>query len=304
MALVNYTITRITEGQPATPDSVNNPISELEANDRGLDTRLTARESEINTARGGESSLGNRLDSLAADIAGLDPDMQNALLGALSHAVESAGLANREIERLRSVQIQEGEVVIRNRGVLSGCAAGASSDATRNLNISAGRFFMHGRTFGLQQLSNTASVPGNSGGSSAVCKVYLWIDGTAVHCDCTELGEPVPADGLEVASIEVPSGNTEVTDPYLDSIVITDTRRLEPSWPIVQVDPAMEAVAIPHALPDAGYRVAIDVVDSEGGPGRSCHVSALDRLANGFKLYLGGEADSVNVRWTVHRLSK
>jgi hypothetical protein len=74
MALPKYPIKKIPNTEPdAVPALWNETYEEIDQNLNNLDVRLVARESEINAARGGESSLAARIGDLDEQIQGLDP---------------------------------------------------------------------------------------------------------------------------------------------------------------------------------------------------------------------------------------
>ena len=248
MTLPNKPITPIPENDPdAVPSLWNFRYDEIDENFENLDNRLLLKENEITAARGGEPSLDSRLDEIETNVEGLDPDMQNSLVAAVMAAVDSAGLANREMDRLKNVLIQEGEVTILNRGLVSGCSITKSSNATRNLNLAAGKPFAHGRVYSVNELLNTSAVPANNGAAVATCYAYLWTDGNGdIQCDCTSLGEAVPENGIEIYSISVPAGNNETTDPYLASVTLTDTRRFRVEAPVTRRLPQLSS---PRELP-------------------------------------------------------
>ncbi len=287
----------------ATPGLFNEQYTKCLQNDQGLDERLSSTEEEMGTARGSESSLGERFDVLEADVSGFNPDMQNALIATIMEAVDAAGLANRELDRLKTVLIQEGERTIMNRGVIGGLSISKSDTATRNLSLSAGQLFAHGRKYSVTELLNTAAVPANNTAEAATCYVYLWIgENGDVQCDCTSLGDPVPENGIAIYSVSVPAGNNESTDPYLTNCALADIRRLEPNWPQMLENPAFVYVSLANILPDSDYTVETDVVSLEGGRQQAGELQVEDRLRNGFKLYLTGAADAVAIRYIVTRL--
>ena len=305
MTLPYPNITPIPDTEPdAVPSLWNTRYDEIDENFTDLDTRVDSAETEIQEARGEETSLDARLTEIETNVEGLDPDFQNNQVATVLAAMDAAGLANREIQRLTTARIQEGEITIYNRGVISGCLAVKSTEATRNLSISNGRFFAHGRWYGANGMVNTAAVPSNNTDSEAVCYAYLWIDaGGLVRCDCTELDESIPDNGLEIARLTVPAGNTEATDPYLESVTLTDTRRLEPSWPRVQVDPPFAYIELENVMSETDYQVNAEVLTVEGGRSQLDGLFVEDRLINGFKLYLSGAADTVKVLYTASRLA-
>ncbi|MBW2599335.1 MAG: hypothetical protein JRC60_04445 [Deltaproteobacteria bacterium] len=295
-------VRRLETTDPKHPDTWNPNYQTLINNDVYLKQEQNAVKSEIVAAREGETSLDVRLDGMQSSIEGLDPDMQNMVITSIMAALDAAGLANRELERWKNVRIQEGEITILNRGVVSGCTVSKSTTATRNLNLAAGKFFAHGRTYSADAMDNTANVPSNEGAAAETCYAYLYIDGSGnVQCNCTALGEAVPDDGIEIASLNVPAGSDETTAPYLEDVTITDTRRLEPQWPNVFQNPAYEYIALGYILPDAEYAVHHEIVSCEGGREQVGDLLTQDRLKNGFKLYLAGAADAVQIRYTVRR---
>ncbi len=304
MTLPTSPITPIPATEPdAVPSLWNTRYSEIDENFESLDSRLESTEDEIAAARGGETSFDLRLDEIESNVEGLDPDMQNSLVATVLAAIDSAGLANRELDRLKTVLIQEGEVTILNRGVVSGCSVTKSGDATRNLNLAAGKPFAHGRIYSVNELLNTSAVPANNGAEVAACYAYLWTDGNDdIQCDCTSLGEAVPDNGIEIYSISVPAGNNETTDPYLASVTLTDTRRLEPNWPNMFENPAFVYAPLANVLPDSDYAVSTEIISLEGGRQQAGELLVEDRLKNGFKFYLAGAADAVVVRYATTRL--
>jgi hypothetical protein len=304
MTLPNTSITPIPDNEPdAVPSLWNERYDEIDENFENLDERLSGKESEIVSARGSKDTLDERLDEIEENVEGLDPDMQNTLMATVMAAVDAAGLANRELDRLKNVLIQEGEVTILNRGIISGCSISKSDNATRNLNLAAGKPFVHGRTYSANELLNTAAVPANNTAAAAICYAYLFTDENGdIQCDCTSLGEAVPENGIEIYSMSVPAGNNETTDPYLANVTLTDTRRLEPNWPGMFENPAFVYVPLANILPDSDYTVDTEVISLEGGRQQAGELLVEDRLKNGFKFYLAGAADTVVVRYAATRL--
>lgn len=303
MALPKYPISKIpSEGAPALPQTWNGTYGELDQNLSNLDGRLVARESEINTARGGHPSLGGRISAMAADIQGLDPDMMNAIVAGVLEASASAGLANREGEKTRTRRIQSGVMTIINRGIVSGCTVSRSSTATRNINLAAGVAFGNGRLIPMPEEQNGASVPGNPGGSPQVCYLYLGASGGGHEMYCTELGEEVPDGGIPLYRVTVPAGNTEITDRYLASVSLTDIRRVESGAPCVYASAPFIYVPLGTSMLSTDYSVHLDILGFEGGGHQLGYVYADDKQHNGFKLCLNGSADSVRVRWTAMRM--
>jgi len=212
-----------------------------------------------------------------------------------------AAMALRELERFRSVRIQEGEATIYNRGVVNGCTVTRKSSSVRILSLAAGKFFAHGRDYSIGADTDSTSVPPNSGGSTATCTVYLYIDGSGeIQCQCTPLNTAPPSDGVTIYTVSVPAGSTSDDGAF----TISDARRLCTGWPNVFDSAAYASVALACRLPDVNYGVHLDILSCEGGLQQIGGLEApvADRLTNGFKVYLAGSADAVRFRYTVRRM--
>jgi hypothetical protein len=148
-------------------------------------------------------------------------------------------------------------------------------------------------------MTNSAIVASNSGSVSQVCYGYIFLDGTgAVRFSVTEFGAVVPDTGIPLCRITVPAGNDQVTDPNLASVTISDVRRLEAGYPTQVNSIAYASVALPYPVGDREYAVLLDILDAKGGWNQSETVYAGDKAANGFKVYVAGSLDGVQVKWT------
>lgn len=305
MALPKYPIKKIPNTEPdAVPALWNETYEEIDQNLSNLDVRLVARESEINAARGGESSLAARIGDLDEQIQGLDPDMQNSIAAALVAAISEAGLANREHSKTLRQRIQTGEVIVINRGVISGCVVTKSTTATRNVNMSSGRVFAHGIIVPLDEEPNGSAIPSNHSGASATCELYLAPSmGGGYEMFCTTLGAVAPEYGIPIYRATVPAGNTEATDQNLSSVTLTSIRRMETNAPIVMATAPFVYVPLESNMLGADYSVELDVIDFDGGGFQLGYVYVDDRQPNGFKVCVNGTADSVRVRWTAKKPS-
>jgi len=300
MALPHAAITPIPNNEPdAVPALWNDRYLEIDENFDNHESRVGSVEAEVAAARGEEGSIDARLDEIEANVEGLDPEFQNNLIAAVLAATDMAALANKEVDRTRRVRIQEGIATIYNRGIMSGCTITRKAADVRVLSLAAGKMFMHGRSYPVSADADATSVPINPTGATAISYVYLYIDGSnEVQAQCTPLGEAVPADGLLIYSVSVPAGSIGDSDAF----TITDARRLETGWPNVFTSPAYANISLPYILPDSYYAVHAEVASCEGGRQQIGDLEVADRATNGFKLYLGGAADAVAVRYTVRRM--
>jgi hypothetical protein len=54
---------------------------------------------------------------------------------------------------------------------------------------------------------------------------------------------------------------------------------------------------------DSNYEVAIEILSFKGGGNQRPYVYPGDKAANGFKLYIDGSLDAVNIRWTAIKIN-
>jgi hypothetical protein len=248
---------------------------------------------EVAAARGDAESLAARLAQYDA----FDPE-NVAAMAALALS------ANSEILKTVQQRMQSGEALIVNRGVISGCTVTKSGGAVRNLSLASGAFFMNGLMLPCPAMENSALVADNHGSEDQYCYAYLFTDGDgAVRFATTPFGVTIPDDGLALYRITVPAGNTGANDPYLESVTLTDIRRIETGYPIRVNSLAYASVALPHTMLEADYAVLLDVQRAKGGWNQRGTVYAGDKAANGFKVYVEGSIDSVSVRWIAIKLS-
>lgn len=263
---------------------------------------LKARADQVDAAKGAYPNLQTRMDAIEAEAEALGPDMQDAQLAALKFAIDHAALANYTAKALRQQMQQEGEVTIRNRGVVSGCTLTKSTTAARNLSIDAGVCFAAGRTYPVNADTNAASVPANTGSGSVTVYAYLYPHAAGDYrLAVTAIGQAVPTNGITIYNITIPADSTDATDPNLTNVALTSVRRLEPLFPQALDAPVDTYIAI-NQLAASDYRVDVDVVSAAGAPCRISDVMAVSRATNGLTLRLASAADDVVVRWRVSRL--
>jgi hypothetical protein len=147
-------------------------------------------------------------------------------------------------------------------------------------------------------------VPANYGDATRYCYAYIYFNAAgAVQFACTPLGGAVPEGGLPLYRFSVPAGNTETNDPYLGSVTMTDVRRVETGFPVQFNSIPYASVALPYNMLDSDYEVVIEILGFKGGGNQRPHVYPGDKAANGFKLYVEGSLDAVQIRWTAIKLS-
>jgi hypothetical protein len=304
MTLPNQNITPIPNNEPdAVPSLWNTRYEEIDQNFADLDNRQTAVEQELESAAGDSGSLPNRLAGMDQRIGSQDHDYQNALHYFVRDLLERSALADTELRKTLRYRHQSGQIELANRGVVSGLSVTKSTNAARNLNLAAGVLFLKGRRFSVRERLNAASVPPNPGATNQTCTVYLRENAAAVEgieFGVTMLGVDAPADALALYRITVPAGNTSSVDPSLDSVSMTDVRRVEASFPAVLNSPASILVALPYSLPNDGYRLTLDALSATGAPLPSDALSISARASNGFRVTLASAADAVVLRWSIN----
>lgn len=304
MALPNPTITPIPNNEPdAVPSLWNTRYQQIDENFADHETRLTARETELNNARGGKANLAARLTEMDSNIGATSVDMQNATAAALKFALDQAALANYGVRALRGQAQQEGVITIKNRGVVKGCSVSKSTTAARNLNIVTGVCFANGRAYPVSDGTNAASVPSNIGSSSVVVYAYLFQDANGLwRLAVTPIGTTVPDGAITIYNLTIPANSTDATDPNLTGVAMTDVRRVEAQFPQLFDNPASVSPAL-QTLGANDYSLAFDVVSADGAPCDSRHIVVASRAANGFTVRLASAADNVVLRWRASKLN-
>lgn len=303
MPLPNASITPIPNNEPdAVPSLWNTRYVEIDENFADHESRLSARETEINNARGGKASLSARLSQMDSDIGSTSIDMQNARDAALKYALDQAALANYGVRALREQAQQQGEFTVINRGVVSGCAVSKSGTAARNLSLSAGVCFANGRAYSVADGTNAASVPSNTGSGSVTVYAYLYQDaGGLWRLAVTPIGSALPDGAIRIYNVTIPANSTDATDPNLTGVTLTDVRRIESQFPQLLNSPASVTSSI-EVLSSNDYQLSFDVVSAVGAPCEAKCLAVSSRATNGFTVLLASAADSVVVRWKLSKL--
>jgi hypothetical protein len=255
---------------------------------------------EVQTARGKKEDLNKRLEQYDEYI----PDNISALYAFEALGIDLSGLANRETQKTIRQRLQSGVSVIANRGVIYGCTVSKSTGAVRNLSLAGGAFFLNGLEISCPIITNGALVPANTDSAAQICYAYIFINSTSVvQFATTAFGESIPDGALSLCRITVPAGNTGSNDPSLASVTLTDVRRVEAGYPIQVNSLPYASVALPYAMIDSDYAVILDILNFKGGGNQRPTVYPGDKASNGFKIYVEGSLDAVNVRWTAIKLN-
>lgn len=223
----------------------------------------------------------------------------NELHGNIEYTLGLAGLTAREQIATLEQRIQTGTVTIYNRGVISGVTATKSTNAVRNINVSAGLIFINGQRITVFDMPNTAGVPQNTTAETKYSYLYLYLDvNNNTQIDCTNLDELPPADSITLYKITIPANNTEATDPYLANCTLTDLRRIESNYPAYFSTTPQASVALNYPYPDNKYFVDLEIVSYKGILG---DVFVTGKQTNGFNIYSNGLADQIVVNYKTFR---
>ena len=303
MPLPVNNITQIPNNEPdAVPSLWNTRYEEIDQNFAYLEAGRAAAASELAGARGEKPNVGARIDEIAQQVTQLSPEFQDHLAGAIKYALDQVGVANSSVRALKQQIQQEGELLIENRGVVSGCTVTKSITAARNLNLAAGTCFANGRAYSVASGDNMASVPSNIGAGSATVVAYLYLSATGWKLAVTAIGETVPAGAIRLYNITIPANSTDATDPNLANVTITSVRRVEAGFPQFLDTPVSQFVPI-STLSANDWRIDIDVVSADGAPCDRKALNIASRASNGFTLELASAADNVRVRYRVSKLN-
>ncbi|WP_296763007.1 hypothetical protein [Sediminimonas sp.] len=273
------------------PDGIDNVQAKQLANRTAW---LKQYADEVAQARGDKASLGARLDLLQA----LAPEHQVAIIAATQEALGLAGVLSREIDVIRNRVLAQGEVVLKNKHVISGMVLSKSGiralDLSQSGTVGSGssRAWIDGLTITLADEATHVSVPTNETDEAVTYYAFLH-DGPGGYG--VGVAQQVPDDGLVLYRLDLPANDTAGD---LSAVTLTDLRVVRPQsgwW----VDAApFVSVAFAEALPAADYGVELEVEGATNLAGVGA-LTAYDKARNGFKIKASGSADNIRIRWTL-----
>ena len=234
----------------------------------------------------------------AAVYDGGEGNTRKAILNDLMRSVRGC---ETELDKWQNQRIQQGEAILYNKYVISGCVINAIS-GTRNVKLTktgtyaVGNYsvaYLDGHPVGFADTQDSvAAVPTNSG--TAAVNYYAYIDGSQSAGYTVKVAAAVPDGKLGLYKITVPAGDTAAN---LNTASFTDIRRVEPSKNYYNTRPTV-AVPFPgYAAVDApDYDVLLSVLSADGpDPG----IEVIERQSTYFVVALDGEADNIRFRWTM-----
>jgi hypothetical protein len=210
-----------------------------------------------------------------------------------------AAMGIKESYKTIRQRIQEGSILIYNRGVIAGCAASKAASG-RKVLLAPGGVFAKGAELPCKGDQTGITIPTNTGAAALVYYGYLTVGASgALSFARTEAGAAAPAGGIPICRVTVPAGNTA---DNLDGVTLADVRRYEPSYPTLINSVSYASVALPYTMVDTDYAVFLDVVGYSGGWNQRPCVYAGEKAANGFKVFADGTLDEATVQWKAMKL--
>lgn len=254
---------------------------------------------EVIAARGGKSSLDERLDQYDA----YSPEQQTDIVAGILEALGLGGLLSKEIENIRKRVFAQGVAYLKNKYVIQGFVLTKSDiralhlSETGTVGTGVSRAKIDGMIISVPDDDYHVSVPTNEDNYDKTYYAYLkkQTDGTYR----VEIELAVPPDGLVLYSLLIPAGDT---GNNLNNVTLTDLRTVQPEngW-VINSRPYVY-VPLPYTLPSADYGVDLEVEDATD-------ISAVgslriyNRQTNGFRIEMTGSADNVRIRWTLHNIN-
>ncbi len=193
---------------------------------------------------------------------------------------------------------QQGTVTIYNKFVISGCVV-SKVTSSRNVILTekgttsatgASKFYADGTIHNLID-GLTAAVPTNSTSAAVTYYACLVKNSTTGAYELKVQASNVGV--LPLYRIVVPANDTAAN---LNSVTITNVRRIESSYTNFYDSRPYESVALSTALSNTNYSVELRAESWSGNVGE---LVAYDLANNGFKITATGDADNVLVRWCV-----
>lgn len=249
--------------------------------------------------------LKGKVEELEGAVEGFSETSPETIMSVAAVA-QNALIKTRQLEldkKLRDeILTQRGSVLIKNRGVVSGCTVTKSTTATRNLSVSGGVIFYGARLVPVAGQENVTVVPNNPADKAGVCWCYLQKGSEENYVmKCTQVGAEAPEDSMVLYKVTVPAGNSAENDPSLSSVTLTDVRRVESAWPKYMSSASYAQIAFETPFSNTDYDVFLDIVGYEGSGFQQGMIYVGERASNGFKIYTNGTVDSMNIRWKATR---
>ena len=223
---------------------------------------------------------------------------------AIMDAMTLGQVNSTELEKWKKQRVQQGEITLYNKFVVSGCVVGAVS-GTRNLQVTAtgtyaagnfSRIYADGMVHQIDDVqSAVAAVPQNTDSTAKTYYSYIVRESDAYK---VKVGTEVPDDALRLYRIIVPAGDTAAD---LSKVSFADERRSEPHYTAFYNSVPFATVKLPgYTMPDApDYAVTLEVESAAGGLDAVGVLQVTEKSNNGFKIAMNGSADDVKIRWTL-----
>jgi len=230
---------------------------------------------------------------LAANVVGL------LVMEALQHI----NALEKELDKWKKQRLQQGTAYIYNKYVIEGCIVAKMANSrylqiSRTATYTAGdlsRVHIDGKQAGINDEQMIAMVPLGTG-VSVDYYIYVDWDAAAGRYKPYLVAGAVPAGKLGLYKATVPGGDQGMD---LTAVTLADIRRIETN-PAFRTTEAFVLVSNPgYSLFDSPeYDVQL-TIESASDVQRVGDLIVYSKAANGFYVKYTGNADNVQIRWTI-----
>lgn len=274
-----------------------NGISNLQAKQLANRTAyLKQIADEVIAARGGKSSLDERLDQYDS----YSPDQQTDIVAGILEALGLSGVLFKEVENIKKRVFAQGIAHIKNKYVIQGFiltksdirALHLSQTGTVGSGISKAR--INGVIITMEDDDYHVSVPTNTDNYAKTYYAYLKKQQDGSYR--VEIAQEIPFDGMLLYSLLIPANDT---GNNLDNVTLTDQRTIQSDNGWITNSRPYVYVSLPYTLPSNDYGVDVEVEDATDISAVGA-IRIYNKATNGFRIEMTGSADNVKVRWTLH----
>lgn len=277
-----------------------NGVSNLQAKQlANRTTWLKQIADEVIAARGGKSSLDERLDQYDA----YSPDQQTDVVVAILEALGLGGVLFKEIENIRKRIFAQGVAYIKNKYVIQGFvltksdirALHLSQTGTVGSGLSKAR--IDGIVIAMEDDDYHVSVPTNEDDYAKTYYAYLKKQQDGLYR--VEIAQEVPYNGMLLYSLLIPANDT---GNNLNNVTLIDQRTIQSDdgW-VINSRPYVY-ISLPYTLPSNDYGIDVEIEDATDISAVGA-IRIYNKATNGFRIEMTGSADNVKVRWTLHNIN-
>lgn len=269
-----------------------------------MDYNKNTWQDEVKDQNGNIIQVGTPLSATNMNNIEAGADVGANVAGALViEALQHINALEKDLDKWKKQRLQQGTAYIYNKYVVDGCLI-AKMINSRYLQISRtgtytvgdlSHVHIDGKSAGIIDEQMIAMVPLGTG-ANVDYYLYLDYDSAAARYRNYLVAGAVPTGKLGLYKVTVP-GADQGTD--LTAVTLTDIRRIEPNTAFRSTD-AFVLISNPgYTLFDSpDYDVQL-TIESASDVQRVGDLIVYSKAANGFYVKFSGNADNVNVRWTI-----